>query len=132
MGREFFFATDSSKDLEKWFKAFHSTHSSGDVSNDEESEYTMTHDQDDDEYSHILDRNDSDLLDSDDNGNDKLKKNEEEIVNEIANHRHSKTPLMDIIDPEHTGKWVDIEAENIEQKQSNALSPTGTNKNDVF
>merc|ERR1712228_560604 len=122
--REFFFATDSSKDLEKWFKAFHSTHSSGDVSNDEDS--------------HILDRNDSDLLDSDDNGNDKLKKNdneekkEEEIVNEIANHRHSKTPLMDIIDPEHTGKWVDIEAENIEQKQSNALSPTGTNKNDVF
>merc|ERR1712176_799572 len=30
--REFFFATDTEHDLNKWFKSFHSTHSSGDVS----------------------------------------------------------------------------------------------------
>merc|ERR1711920_803261 len=64
--REFYFATDSQKDLDKWFKAFHVTHSSSvDVSNDEESEYTITHEQDDDEYSHLIERNESDLLGSD-------------------------------------------------------------------
>merc|ERR1712048_591979 len=131
--REFFFATDTEHDLNKWFKSFHSTHSSGDVSATEDS-YTITHDQDDDEYSNILDRNESDLMDSDGDMNT-IKEEEaddekkEDDAPKSMKHRNSKTPLMDIIDPEHTGKWVDIENASIEQEQSTVLlSPTNSPK----
>merc|ERR1712048_524731 len=122
--REFYFATDSQKDLDKWFKAFHVTHSSDDLSNEEESEYTITHEQDDDEYAHLVERTETDVVGFDDDKNNKEQNDDDEKKeNEKIkpHHEASETPLMDILDPEHTGKWVDVEDESVEQKQSNVL-----------
>lgn len=33
----------------------------------------------------------------------------------------SKTPLMDLVDPKGTGKWVDIENVNVEELKSSVL-----------
>merc|ERR1712176_516610 len=119
--REFYFATDTQSDLDKWFKSFHSTHSSGDVSPTEDS-YTITHE--DNEYSNILDRNDSDLMpvDEDNDDDEEKKSNVLPDKTQMKNlHSKSKTPLMDIIDPNGDGKWIDIENETIEQEQSSVL-----------
>ena len=72
----------------------------------------------------MLDRNDSDLVDIDENTQIESEQNgdDDEKKENETKHRHSRTPLMDIIDPEHTGKWVDIELENVEKRQSDALS----------
>ena len=78
--REFQFATETRAELEKWFRAFHSTHSgNGRGGDDEESEYTETEqtqtqtevgvDGDEEIYDEDLmvgiNRNATDLMDSD-------------------------------------------------------------------
>eukprot|EP01084_Bolivina_argentea_P176683 305699_1 len=93
--REFQFAADNKNELEKWFKAFHSTHSSTMAM---EMEYH-------DEY-------------SDDTAQDEADEEEdqEEEQKENDQNRTRQATVMDILDPDHSGKWVDIEDESVEQQ----------------
>ena len=105
--------------------------------NDDESIMTETATQDqeeDDEYGDLLvglNQNETDLIDSDGNNNNNNTYKDDEKKND-DNNKHlssprghgrsqSKTPLMDIVDPKGTGKWIDIEDESVEQQQSNVL-----------